>query len=215
MFLLLALLGYVAARAQVPFEKLDSLSVIVSQWQKMTDGTTYKDAKNALHSLSFPEENFKIWSSDRLASMAVYKQSGDTDLLWLTENIDLTKATGISVSENHFGVAYIKVDFPEGHLQTQIYADGALRETISPSYLEFFCRYGALDPNKKFYFDLMFDMVYAICHMMRYEKGLTNLEAMTAELTDFQNLPPQAFIAKHPQSLLVAQAQSNLRDAGK
>lgn len=203
----------VSAAAQVPFEKLDSLSTVVSQWQKMTEATTYKDSDGQIRAISFPAENFQIWSSDRLASKAVYKKNNDLEFLELTENIDLSKATGISVSENYFGSAYIKVDFPAGQLKTQIIENGVLRKTLDQNYLEFFCRYGAIDANKKFYFDLMFDMVYAICNMMKVEKGMVDIQTITAELTDWNKLSNEAFLLKHPKSLMATQAQLNIQEA--
>ncbi|SCY55704.1 hypothetical protein [Flavobacterium caeni] len=213
--LLLLLLFSSVGHAQASFEALDSLSVVVSKWQAMTEGTTYKDASGQLQTLSFPEENFQIWFADRMASKAVFKKTGDTEVLALTENIDLSKATGISVSDNYFGVAYIQLDFPEGHLKTQLYENGELKETVGVNRLEFFCRYGALDPNKKFYFDLMFDMVYALCNMMKVEKGLTNVDTIRTELTDWNKLSAAAFLAKHPNSLMATQAKLNLKEAEK
>lgn len=209
--ILLLLIGF-TAQAQMPFEQLDSLSTVISKWQKMTEKLSYKDLDSKLYELSFPEENFQVWSFDRLASIAVYKKQGEREFLSLTENVDLAKATGVSIAQDYFGVTFIRLDFPEGHLKTQIIEDGKPSKTENGAYLQFFCRYGALDTDKKFYFDKMFDLVYAFCNALKVEQGLTDVQTISDELHDWNKLSNEAFIAKHPKSLMVAQARANIAE---
>ncbi len=210
--IILLLLISFTAHAQMPFEKLDSLSTVISQWQKMTEKLSYKDLDGKLYELSFPEENFQVWSYDRLASIAVYKKQGEREFLSLTENVDLTKATGVSIAQDYFGVTFIRLDFPEGHLKTQIIEDDKPLKNENSTYLQFFCRYGALDTDKKFYFDKMFDLVYAFCNALKAEKGLTDVQTISDELHDWSKLSNEAFIARHPNSLMVAQAKANIEE---
>src|SRR5690349_15531415 len=126
----IAFLGSVPSFAQsLPFEKLDSISIAISQWQKQTEGQFYIDQNGEIYELSFPAENFKVWSYNKLASHAVYKKQGNREVLALTDNVDFGKASSVTTAESYNGeISYIKVSFPEGSLKTQIIEKGKVVE---------------------------------------------------------------------------------------
>ena len=167
---------FIVKAKTVSFEKLDSLSSRITQWQKQTDGKSYKDVKGGIYELSFPEENFKVWSQDKLATKAVHKKQGNKEVLALTENIDFAKAGDISVAENYNGVAYIKVGFPSGHLKTQIIEKGNVIKTINEDYLEFYYRHGAVTIDKKLVLDKMLETLHELVARLKQNKELVTEE---------------------------------------
>ncbi len=211
----IALLCFTQSFAQVvPFETLDSFSTLISQLQKQTDGKSYKDLNGKVYELSFPKENFKVWSYNRLATKAVYKKEGNKEILTLTENIDFSKATGISVAEDYKGIVYIKVDFPKDYLKTQNIENGSVTNTVKESYIQFFCQYGVLvDTADEFLFDKMFDLLYQLAAQLKIEKGLMKEEDMINELADWDDMEMNLFAEKHPNSILAVQARLNAKGA--
>ncbi len=209
------LLTITVSSQDIPFEKLDSLSVVISDLEKKTEGKEYKDVENQIYTISFPDENFKVWTYNRLATKAVYQKNNTGEILLLTENIDFSKATGISVAEDYKGVASIKVDFPEGHLQTQIIKDGEILNTQPVNHLEFFCPYGTVDQDKKFLFDKMYDLLYGLSTQLKIEKKLMTEIDVKKELADWAKLNSVDFINKYPNSLHTAQARLNAEQKSK
>jgi hypothetical protein len=203
---LLILICSVSASAQMSPAVIDSLSSAISGIEKMTEGKTYKDAKGAEHTLRFPAKSFILSSSNRLASKAVYKKHGDNEILAVTENIDLSKVTGISVNDDHKGVAYIQLDFPKGQLKTQLFRDGKNVGSQNDDYLEFFCLYGKVDANKEFYFDKQFMTLYKTVMQLKAEKKLVDKQAAREELKAW-NASHDGFAAQFPNSILNAQLE--------
>ena len=81
--------------SNIPYEKLDSISALVSKLQLRANGLTYNNGY-ADYELSFAEGNFKILFSTQLAYKSAYKKWNGKEVLFFTENIDLSKATGIT-----------------------------------------------------------------------------------------------------------------------
>jgi hypothetical protein len=202
----IALAYFVAAGQSIPFERLDSFSTYISQLQKQTEGKSYKVFNGDDYELSFPEENFKVWSYNKLATLAVYKKSGGKEVLWLTENIDFKKATGITI-EDYKGTACIRVSFQKDHLTMQLIENGKVTATEKEYYLEFFCKYGALDADGKLVMDKMFFTLAELASQLKIEKGLMKEEAWKKELADWPKMSSKDFVVKHPVSLLSAQAK--------
>jgi hypothetical protein len=213
--LIILLLTFATQAQEIPFEKLDSLSTLISQLQKQTDGKACKGFNDDIYELSYPGENFKVWSHDRLATNAVYKKKNDKEILALTEDIDFSKTTGISVGDDYNGVVYIKVTFPAGHLKTQFIENGKVISTDNVNYLEFFCAYGSVDANRKFFFDKMFDYLYELSTLLKTEKKLMTKSDVKNELADWGKLNGKDFIAKYPKSILSEQAFKNKADYDK
>jgi hypothetical protein len=205
---LLILICSVSATPQMSPAVIDSLSAAISSIEKMTDGKTYKDSKGVEHALRFPAKSFTLSSSNRLASKAVYKKQGDNEILAITENIDLSKVTGISISDDYKRVAYIQLDFPKGHLKTQLFRDGKSAGSQNDDYLEFFCLYGKVDANKEFYFDKQFMTLYKTVMQLKAEKKLVDKQAAGEELKAW-NASQENFAAQFPNSILNAQLEKN------
>ncbi|MGV3540267.1 MAG: hypothetical protein ACO1OQ_10675 [Rufibacter sp.] len=206
--LIISLLHILSISAQtIDFEILDSVSIDISQLQKQTNGKSYKDLNGEVYEISFPEENFTVWFKDQLASHAVYKKKDGKEFLALTENIDFSKATGISIADDYNDVTYVKIDFPKGHLKTQILEDGRVTNTIAVNYLQFFCRHGTLNTDKVFQFDRMFEHLFMLAASLKIEKGLAEYENMIKEWNDWSKISSEAFLLKYPKSLLAAQAR--------
>lgn len=130
------LASFVINAQNIPYEKLDSISAIISKSQLKADGLTYNDG-NEDYILSFPKKNFQILYSTGKAQRAVYKKKGDTEYLYLTENIDLTKAFDIYQALYPGLAGVFRLTFPEG-VKTQVYTNGIYTNTITEYYLEFF-----------------------------------------------------------------------------
>jgi hypothetical protein len=190
----------------VAFETLDSISTYISALQKQTESKIYKESSGNEYELSFPETSFNVWFYNKQASHAVYKKQGEKEVLSLTEGIDLSKVTGITVGEDNNGVVTIKVDFPKDHLRTQLIENGKVTATTKESSLVFYCRYGAVDTDKQFLFDKMFFALYGLAARLKIEKGWMKQEELISEVQDWLALSSEAFYKKHPQSLLSAQA---------
>lgn len=132
--LLLISLGIKAQK--IPYEKLDEISASISQLQLKANGLTFNDGKED-YILSFPENNFQILYSTGKAQRAVYKKKGDTEYLYLTENIDLKKVDVFYHVRYPGAIGVYLMSFPNG-IQTQIYVNGKYKETKSENYLNFY-----------------------------------------------------------------------------
>ena len=124
------------AQKKIPYEKLDSISAVISQYQSKSENLSYNDGKDT-YKLSFPDNNFKFFFSTGKATKAVNKTKGDDDFLFLTENIDLTKASEIYNTLYAGSAGAYRLVFSEP-VKTQIYKNGEYIETKEENYLEFF-----------------------------------------------------------------------------
>lgn len=130
------LASFVINAQNIPYEKLDSISAIISKYQSKSENLSYNDGKDT-YKLSFLKDNFKIYYSTGKATKSVYKKKGEDEFLYLSENIDLTKADDF-YNTLYPGLAGVyRLTFPEG-VKTQIYKNGKYIETITQDYLEFF-----------------------------------------------------------------------------
>lgn len=192
---------------KISFETLDTVSALVSQWQYRTSGKTFRDASGDEFELSFPPENFKVWYHDKLATRAVYKKRGNREVLSVTEGIDFSKATAVTVGDDQNGITCVSVHFPKDHLKTQLVENGKVTATVRESRLEFFCPYGVVDSDRKFLFDKMFFGLYGLAVQLKMDKGLMQVDALWNELSDWEKLGAEAFAATYPNSLLALQAK--------
>nr|WP_315197480.1 hypothetical protein [uncultured Flavobacterium sp.] len=134
--LLFILISFVAKAQKIPYEKLDSISASISKSQLKVNNLTYNDGMDD-YILSFPENNFQILYSTGKAQRAVYKKIGDTEYLYLTENIDLTNVDVFYQLRYPGAIGLYRMHFPNG-VQTQIYTNGKYTETKSEKYLDFY-----------------------------------------------------------------------------
>jgi hypothetical protein len=185
---------------KVPYEKLEGLSKEISQLQLEANGKSYNDGINDIE-ISFPEENFTVSISSHLGTKAIYKKSNDKELLYLTENIDLSKAIGMvsfSISKDMLG---LKLYFPQGYLKTQIIENGTKSKTINEEYLEFFRIKKDLNGAS------IFNHIDDLCSSIKKEKKLITQEIINEENSDWKKLTPEAYIKKNPNSLKTMQAK--------
>jgi hypothetical protein len=184
----------------VSYKKLDSISAEISRLQFETNGLTYNDGITD-YEISFTEANFQVAAGDRLATKTIYKKSNGSDLLYLTENIDLSKATGITnfLSGNR-DLLGIKLCFPKGFLKTQVIKNGTVTATIYEDHLEFF----KMRDNSN---GVMKNYIYDLCTSLKKEKGLVTAQEIEEEIQDWQTLTPEEFIEKHPNSLVSLDAK--------
>jgi hypothetical protein len=149
---ILILISFVTNAQKIPYEKLDSLSASISKLQLKANNLVYNDGKDD-YILSFPEKNFQILYSTGKAQKAVRKKKGETEYLYLTENIDLTKATEIKQALSTGVVGVLRMNFREA-MNTQVYINGNYTKTITEYSLDFF-----YDRNKSKYFQDQ-DLIY-------------------------------------------------------
>ena len=183
----------------VPYEKLDSISKEISKLQLEANGLIY-DQNNYHYEISFPEENFRVTYYNKLASRAVYKKENGKELLYLTENIDLSKAIGLTSEINKDNLIVDKIFFPIGFLKTQIFENGKLINTINENSLPFFYK-------KTKNFERQFYLLFDICSTISIEKGLFTKSKLNEQKADFKLLHPDQFIKYYPNSLLSMEAE--------
>ncbi len=194
------LFAVAALRAQsVPYEKLDSISNEISKLQLEANGLIY-DQNNSHYEISFPKENFRVTYYNKLASRAVYKKENGKELLYLTENIDLSNAIGLTSEINKDNLIVDKIFFPIGFLKTQIFENGKLINTINENSLPFFYK-------KTKNFERQFYLLFDICSTISIEKGLFTKSKLNEQKADFKLLPPDKFIKYYPNSLLSMEAE--------
>lgn len=130
------LISLVLSAQKVAYEKLDSISADISKLQLDADNLIYNDGSEN-YILSFPEKNFQIFYSTGKAQKTVYKKKGETEYLYFSENIDLTKADVFYQVKYPGTVSVYRISFPDG-VQTQIYINGKYAETKNEKYLDFY-----------------------------------------------------------------------------
>jgi hypothetical protein len=181
----------------VSYEKLDSISTEISKMQSEVNGKTYNYGESEFE-LSFPEENFKVFYHNQLATKAIYKKQNGKELLYLTENIDFSKATGYVYGITDSNILSLRVYFPAAYLKTQLYENGVLVNTISEESLEFFRINKKVDKTITY---LLFNLITSL----QIEKGLLTKEERSNQNKDFSLTlsisDAQKFILKYPFSI--------------
>lgn len=197
-----------ATAQKMPFEKLDSLSQNISRLVKATDRMLFVNEGTPV-TLGYPEDTFVVYASNRSAMLANYFTVGDDDFLYLIENADLSKATGISLMAIDANLGEVKLFYPKNYLKAVSYKDGKVFQTGQPDALEFYVK---LDPTKSSddNFHEMFFAVYDLTMALKAEKKLVTAEQAALEKNDYLILKPAEFIAKYPNSILIQQVKQNL-----
>ena len=128
---------FISLAQVVPFETLESFSKDINNLQLKADGKTYSDG-TYFYEVSFPENSFYVSFYNQLASKIVYKKKEGKEILALTENIDLTKA--IDIKDMAYGglAGAARICFPTNSIKTQIFENGALKQTVNENYVEVF-----------------------------------------------------------------------------
>ncbi len=187
--------------SNIPYEKLDSISALVSKLQLRANGLTYNNGY-ADYELSFAEGNFKILFSTQLAYKSAYKKWNGKEVLFFTENIDLSKATGITWEVLGNSIIDVKLYFPKGLLKTQLFDNGAFVNTTNDDYLEFFSN----DQSG----DMLFNSLNDVCALFKIAAGLATEKKIADENRDWTALSETAFVNKYPSALRAKQANYSL-----
>ncbi len=205
-----------AVSQNMPYQELDSLSNRISELQFAANGITYREAGDD-YKLSFPKENFKVFTANRMAMNAVYKkETGKPEILELTENIDLTKITSF---KGHFGndeMVCFRMVFPEGSITTKVYENGQLTKTITNNYIDFYSNLNKSKTNSNYNTWQLFNSLVYLAHSLKAEKKLFNynideLDKKWKQTVDVYKVSEiKEFIAKNKGTLYVAQGERML-----
>lgn len=201
-----------ALAQNIAYEMLDSFSNRISELQTQANGFSYMDG-NDKYELSFPEENFKVWVSTRMATNAVYKKKENKEVLELTENIDLTKSISFKAYYGNNQMVCFRMMFPEGSIQTKVFEDGILSETKSDNHVDFFSTINQSKTNSNFNTWQLFNNLVYIAHSLKAEKGLFTykidaLDKKWKETIDrYKRTEINEFITKYKYTLYAEQGQ--------
>jgi hypothetical protein len=201
----------VYAQDKVSFERLDSLSAEINRLEKVVQGRKYISSDSNLFELGFPEESFKVWSYNRMATRAIWIKDSKEDVLELAEHVDMSTAKGIWIDEVHEGVVCVVVQFPRGSIKKQVIG-GDNPRVVREDYLLFFTQYGKLDVDKNLMFDNLFSNLCYVVNELKIEKGLLTKKQAEEEANDWVQLSNEDFVAKHPGSILAMQAMANMQE---
>jgi hypothetical protein len=146
---------------KVPYEKLEELSTSISNLQNKANGLTYNEG-SINYELSFPEENFQVSFSNQLATVSVYKKSGDREVMELTENIDLSEVISVKILSANNKISQISLIFPINSIKTQIFEEGVLLENKEMTTLVL---YTNQEPLK------LYAEIIKLCNYLKKETG--------------------------------------------
>ncbi len=208
--IIILLLLSISVKAQnVPYEKLEAFSKEISQLQFEANGLTYNDGTTD-YEISFPEENFTVSISSHLATNVVYKKTEDTEVMELTENIDLSKVIGIEYNNSlqTKSLLCLQLYFPKGSLKTNILKNGKISKIINNDYITI---YRAKNSNKS----SLFNTFYNLCTSLKKEKGLISQTKIDEEISDYEKLTSVEFVKKHPTSLYILTQKNNIKQNEK
>ncbi|MFL9831470.1 hypothetical protein ABS764_11490 [Flavobacterium sp. ST-87] len=156
--ILLLTIAFKSSAQNIPYEKLDAISAGISQLQLKVNGLTFNDGKED-YILSFPENNFQLLYSTGKAQRVVYKKKGNTEYLYLTENIDLAKVDVFYHIRYPGAIGVLRMAFPNG-IQTHTYINGEYTETKSENYLNFY--YEQKGDSGKILLEQLNSMLYSL-----------------------------------------------------
>lgn len=183
----------------VPYESLDAYSKVISSYQMEANNLsfTYHGTK---WEFSFPESSFNLAFHNQLGTEALYKNMDGRDLLYLTENIDLSKVKGITWENLSEELILIKLHLKSGDsVKTNIYENGKVINTHATAFVNFFCK----DNQSRSGF---VSKLYDACLAFQKAKGLITAEEIAAQKKDW-GTGPAAFIKKHPNSIYNMEAE--------
>lgn len=190
--LFLAIAQFASAQKKtIPYEKLESFSNTISDLQIKANGRIIKHSNGNKEELAFKKDNFKIWSYNNLVTWSfTTKVNGQSELLGITEEIDLSKAIGLILDNEA-----LYIFFPQD-LNIQVYVDDEVR-TISRPVMDLYFNSNSADDKNK-----MFAYVYELISLLKIEKGLITKSEADNHLKEYRSLNPYEFYQKYPKSVL-------------
>jgi tetratricopeptide (TPR) repeat protein len=175
LFAIIVVFSFLPCRAQMPYEQMQRWTKAISKVCFAADGLVYNDGHNEIK-LGFTEANFEVLFSTGKASYCVYKKPGFTEFMYLTEHINMADITDIYPMGFSGSAGVIRVTFAHP-LTTQVFDKGAVINTTSQNYLDFF--------YKKALTDNVGDESYMVMHL---------LNDMAAKFKQQDNLPFNKFL---------------------
>lgn len=133
---ILLLLSFAIKAQDIPYEKLDSISAIISKNQLKVVDVPFGDKKDEIY-IDFPEKNFQINYSTGNATRASMIKDKNSSALYLYENIDLSKAKNVNYYEFPGAVGIVSIYFLEG-IAYQSFLNGKLTESENRYHLYFY-----------------------------------------------------------------------------
>jgi len=184
---LLLLLSFLIAvhliKAQVPYDRIDSICQTINTILSKTNGHTYYSGLDkATKTLSFPEESFTVSVATRLASNVFYVEVDGVEKLYLTENVDLSKAAHLEIAASEDKKMYIvRLYFIEGYLKNRVFINGKETTPLDRNFLEFFINRTKVNGWEDA--ELVKRSLDSLCHEFQIEKKLMT-KAQYATLFD-------------------------------
>jgi hypothetical protein len=209
-----SLFTIITLKAQdVPYEKLEKFSKEISKLQFDANGKTYNDGKTD-YEISFPEENFRIFFNNQLATNVVYKKSNNKELMYLTENISLGRVVGFTLVIRDNNIIVWKIDFGKFNVTTQIFDNGKLTGTTLSNEL---ILYEYINSNSKASVPSFFNSFPELCNTMKKSIGMITDEAIETENKDWEDkyLTSADFVKKYPNSLRTMQVKLTIENNKK
>ncbi len=176
-----------AQKAPIPYERLDSLSRIISNIQvKMNNKTVKEDNRDV--KVGIPEGNFKIYNYNQQATVAYYKNG----VLRVHDNIDLTKVDYINQND---GV--ITLFFPFRSISYQSYKEDGTTFNFGESTHQVNFYYESISDGK-----ILLSTIYNLINLIKIDRGLISEKVVRTEWVDWVNLPKDMFYKEYPRSIL-------------
>ncbi len=190
--------SFVCLAQDMPFEKLDSLSTIISGLQLSANNYGYME-DDKIYTISFPQENFKVYAHDLLATHAVYKMNNGKETLELTENVDITKANHLVYGSINDELLYVNLYFPDGYLKTKVLEDGEIVDFLYPKSIRFFKTVEADGSLTTYLTSLYAELLKAT--------GKISEEEMLQERKDWDKLTTVEYNEKYPNWIQIIQGK--------
>jgi len=157
---MLLLLSFAVKAQDIPYEKLDSISTVISQNQLKVVDLLFGDKKDGKY-LDFPESNFKINYSTGKATRASIIKDKNSSSLYLYEDVDLSKAGKVSYIPVIGNVGVVTINFPES-IEFQTYINGKFNDSSKGYYLTFF-----FDRNENGSLKLLLDQLQGMFNVLK------------------------------------------------
>lgn len=157
---ILLLLSFAIKAQDIAYEKLDSISAIISKNQLKVVDVLFGDKKDEIY-IDFPENNFQINYSTGKATRASMIKDKNSSALYLYENIDLSKAKNVNYYEFPGSVGIISIYFSEG-IAYQSFLNGKLAESENRHHLFFY-----FDRNENGSLKLLLDQLQGMFNTLK------------------------------------------------
>lgn len=206
---LLLLVSFTIKAQDITYEKLDSLSTTITNYQLSANDKSYEENGNKV-TVSFSESNFSILYNNGLATNSVYKNVNGKERMELVEDLDLSKVTSVKIIPLEGAFCKYHLEFPENSLTEQTYEDGNLISTNKVSSLDLYSshdKYG------------VFDKIIQMCELLKKNTTENKIAETSKDWSRAKSANSvesyQTFIAKYPNSLYGIEANDLLSSRKK